>query len=194
MEENHLPANAHTRLNEMFILHDKLCDISEILNDAFSLQIVSTITAGFIIIIFGFFIETKVIFWAWGQNYTLILIATSYVIWGGINALMIYTMLACTTNTRETANAAALVVHKILQNKPAFMLNDEIYYNKMKSFTLQILHRKNTYHFNALGLFRLDYTFIFSAVSAATSYLIVLLQFDLTDYLAAFDMMLHGSS
>lgn len=42
------------------------------------------------------------------------------------------------------------------------MLNDEIYYNKMKSFTLQILHRKNTFNFNGLGLFQLDYTFIFS--------------------------------
>ncbi|XP_059615286.1 gustatory and pheromone receptor 33a [Phlebotomus argentipes] len=189
-----LPANAHMRLNEIFILHDKLCDASESINDIFSLQIVSSITAGFIIIIFGFFIETKVAFWAWGQNVTLILIATSYVIWGAINCLSIYVMLSCTTNAKETANAAALVVHKILQNKPAFMLNDEIYYNKMKSFTLQILHRKNTFHFNALGLFRLDYTFIFSAVSAATSYLIVLLQFDLTDYLVAFDVMLQKNS
>ncbi|GAB0094274.1 hypothetical protein DMENIID0001_095470 [Sergentomyia squamirostris] len=192
--ESFLPANAHTRLNEIFILHDKLCDVSEAINDTFSLQIVSGITAGFIIIIFGFFIETKVAFWAGGQNVTLILIATSYVIWGVVTALSIYAMLACTTNTKETANAAALVVHKILQNKPAFMLNDEIYYNKMKSFTLQILHRKNTFHFNALGLFRLDYTFIFSAVSAATSYLIVLLQFDLGDYLTQFDNMLQGST
>lgn len=106
--------------------------------------------------------------------------------------------------TRDEAYDSALIVHKILQNKPVFMLNDEIFYNKMKSFTLQILHRKNTFNFNGLGLFQLDYTFIFSvinifeisrrpfklhlnefylflqAVSAATSYLIVLLQFDLS--------------
>ena len=57
---------------------------------------------------------------------------------------------------------SALIIHKILQNKPAFMLNDEIYYSKMKSFTLQILHRKNVFYFHGLGLFILDYTFIFS--------------------------------
>lgn len=65
---------------------------------------------------------------------------------------------------REAAYESALIVHKILQNKPVFMLNDEIYYNKMKSFTLQILHRKNTFNFNGLGLFQLDYTFIFSVL------------------------------
>lgn len=60
------------------------------------------------------------------------------------------------------------------------MINDEAYHGKMKSFTLQILHRKKVFNFHGLGLFKLDYTFIFSAVSAATSYLIVLLQFDMT--------------
>ena len=46
------------------------------------------------------------------------------------------------SNTREESCESALIIHKILQNKPAFMLNDEIFYNKMKSFTLQILNRK----------------------------------------------------
>lgn len=126
-------------------------------------------------------------------------------IWCVLTALVIYTVLTICTKTREEAYESALIVHKILQNKPVFMLNDEIYYNKMKSFTLQILHRKNTFNFNGLGLFQLDYTFIFSvscvksdfqypeiytkwlqAVSAATSYLIVLLQFDLSSDLKWF--------
>lgn len=83
-------------------------------------------------------------------------------IWCVLTALVIYTILTICTKTREEAYESALIVHKILQNKPVFMLNDEIYYNKMKSFTLQILHRKNTFNFNGLGLFQLDYTFIFS--------------------------------
>lgn len=70
--------------------------------------------------------------------------------------------LTISSNTREESCESALIIHKILQNKPAFMLNDEIYYSKMKSFTLQILQRKNIFHFHGLGLFRLDYTFIFS--------------------------------
>lgn len=46
------------------------------------------------------------------------------------------------SNTRDEAWESALIIHKILQNKPVFMLHDETFYGKMKSFTLQILHRK----------------------------------------------------
>lgn len=46
------------------------------------------------------------------------------------------------SNTREESCEGALIIHKIMQNKPAFMLNDDSYYSKMKSFTLQILNRK----------------------------------------------------
>lgn len=102
------------------------------------------------------------IFWLWGQNTRLILVATSYLLWGILLAMVIYKILSICTRTREEAYESALIVHKILQNKPVFMLNDEIFYNKMKSFTLQILHRKKTFNFNGLGLFQLDYTFIFS--------------------------------
>lgn len=176
----------HTKLHDIFRLHDKLCDLAEEINDCFSFQIVCCVTTVFVLLLFGFFFETKVIFWAWGGATKLMLISSSYLLWGIISTLVIYLLLFLCTYTRDAANKSALTIHKILQMKPAFMLNDEIYYNKMKSFTLQVLHRKNIMHFNGLGLFRLDFTFIFSAVSAATSYLIVLLQFDLSNELKAF--------
>lgn len=175
-----MPINLHIHMDTLFTLHDKLLDMSEMINDLYALQIVAFITVAFVIILFGFFFETKVIvmfdnqhklnsslfpkviFWLWGQNTRLILIATSYLLWGVLLAMVIYKTLSVCTQTREEAYEAALIVHKILQNKPVFMLNDEIFYNKMKSFTLQILHRKKTFNFNGLGLFQLDYTFIFS--------------------------------
>lgn len=108
------------------------------------------------------FVRAQVVFWLWSQSGPYIITATSYIIWALFTGLVIYTILTICARTREEAYESALIVHKILQNKPIFMLNDEIYYNKMKSFTLQILHRKNTFNFNGLGLFNLDYTFIFS--------------------------------
>ncbi|KAG5675397.1 hypothetical protein PVAND_005305 [Polypedilum vanderplanki] len=93
--ELNYPLNLHLRMNEIFSMHDKLCDIAESFNDLYSIEMVTNITGSFIMILFGIFFETKI------------------------------------------------------------------------------------FHFNGLGLFKLDYTFIFSAVSAATSYLIVLLQFDM---------------
>ncbi|CAO1367850.1 unnamed protein product [Diamesa tonsa] len=180
MESQSYPLNLHLRMNELFSLHDKLCDVAEKFNNLYSLEMVTCITGGFVMSLFGFFFETKVIFWAQGINPQLFFFATSYILWGGLMSAIIYLVLRNCSNTREESCESALIIHKILQNKPAFMLNDEIYYSKMKSFTLQILQRKNIFHFHGLGLFRLDYTFIFSAVSAATSYLIVLLQFDMT--------------
>ncbi|CAO1305137.1 unnamed protein product [Diamesa serratosioi] len=180
MESQSYPLNLHLRMNELFSLHDKLCDVAEKFNNLYSLEMVTCITGGFVMSLFGFFFETKVIFWAQGINPQLFFFATSYILWGVLMSAIIYLVLRNCSNTREESCESALIIHKILQNKPAFMLNDEIYYSKMKSFTLQILQRKNIFHFHGLGLFRLDYTFIFSAVSAATSYLIVLLQFDMT--------------
>lgn len=182
----HFDPDLHTKLHDIFRAHDKLCDMAEAVNDLYSSQTVVCITCIFILLLFGFFFETKVLFYAWGGATRLVFISTSYLLWGIISTLNVYLMLYLCTNTRDEANKSALIIHKVLQMKPAFMLNDEVYYNKMKSFTLQILHRKNILHFNGLGLFRLDYTFIFSAVSAATSYLIVLLQFDMSNELKAF--------
>lgn len=153
----------HHKMNELFTIHDKLCDLSEFINKAFGVQIVVYVTTAFIITLFGFFFETKVIFWELGGSFSkLVLVASSYVLWGMLASMVTYGMLSACTAAREEANESALIIHKILQNKPAFMLNDEVYYNKMKSFTLQVLHRKNTFQFHGLGLFSLDYTFIFS--------------------------------
>lgn len=79
--------------------------------------------------------------------------------------ILTYTILRVCTNTRESAYNSAIIIHRTLQGKPVFMLNDDTYFNKMKSFTLHILHRKNIFSFNGFGLFTLDYTFIFSVYS-----------------------------
>lgn len=160
----------HYKMNELFTIHDKLCDLSEFVNKIFGVQIVVYVTTAFAITLFGFFFETKVIFWELGGSFSkLVLVASSYVLWGILASMITYGMLSACTAAREEANESALIVHKILQNKPAFMLNDEIYYNKMKSFTLQVLHRKNTFQFHGLGLFSLDYTFIFSVSTKSRS-------------------------
>lgn len=155
-------SDLHLKLHDIFRVHDMLSDVAEEINDAFTFQLVTCITCIFILLIFSLFFETKVVFWAWGGAIKLVLFSSSYLLWGIISTMVVYLSLIVCTTTRDSATKSALIIHKILQMKPAFMLNDEVYYNKMKSFTLQVLHRKNIMHFNGLGLFRLDYTFIFS--------------------------------
>nr|CAD7267280.1 unnamed protein product [Timema shepardi] len=48
----------------------------------------------------------------------------------------------------------------------------------LRQFSLQLLHSK--LHFTACGLFPLDYTLIYSIVGASTTYLIILVQFQMS--------------
>lgn len=55
-----MPVNLHIHMDTLFTLHDKLLDMSEMVNDLYALQIVAFITVSFVVILFGFFFETKV--------------------------------------------------------------------------------------------------------------------------------------
>lgn len=157
-----MPTNLHLKMHLLFEQHDQLLEISEWLNCVYALQIVTFVTVAFVKVLFGFFFETKVIFWLWGQNTRLTLLAVSYLLWSVLMLAIIYLLLSVCTLTRNEAYRSAMIVHKILQKKPIFVSNNEIYYNKLKAFTLKILHRKTSFKFNGFGLFVLDFTFIFS--------------------------------
>lgn len=55
-----LPTNLHINMDSLFLMHDRLLDMSEMVNDIYAIQIVAFITVSFVIILFGFFFETKV--------------------------------------------------------------------------------------------------------------------------------------
>lgn len=154
---------------------------------------------------FGIFFETKELFYNFKKEENLWMMATSYILWAAQYNAIIFILLHSCEVTRDAAYDSSMIVHKIIQKKPSFLLQSNIYYNKMKSFSLHVLHRKKTFNFSGQGLFVFDYTFIFSvsfiflvsewllrfirhfilasfwqAISAGTSYLIVLLQFDMS--------------
>ncbi|XP_049302783.1 gustatory and pheromone receptor 33a [Bactrocera dorsalis] len=170
-------------LPNLFKLHDKILSLSVLVNAEFGAQCVPYMAACFVITIFGIFLETKVMFIVGGKNELMDYVIYLYVIWSFTTMMVAYFVLRLCCNTNAHSKQSAMIVHEIMQKKPAFMLGNDIYYNKMKAFTLQFLHWEGYFQFNGIGLFALDYTFIFSTVSAATSYLIVLLQFDMTSIL-----------
>ncbi|CAG9797489.1 unnamed protein product [Chironomus riparius] len=59
--ELNYPLNLHLRMNEIFSMHDKLCDIAECFNDLYSIEMVVNITGSFIMILFGIFFEIKTV-------------------------------------------------------------------------------------------------------------------------------------
>ncbi|EDW03333.1 gustatory and pheromone receptor 33a [Drosophila grimshawi] len=174
---------SEANLPDLFKLHDKILALSVITNGEFGPQCVPYMAACFVVTIFGIFLETKVNFMVSGKSYLLDYMTYLYVIWSLTTMIVAYIVLRLCCNTNNHSKQSAMIVHEIMQKKPAFMLSNDLFYNKMKSFTLQFLHWEGYFQFNGIGLFALDYTFIFSTVSAATSYLIVLLQFDMTSIL-----------
>jgi len=118
--------------------------------------------ACFVVSIFGIFLETKVNFIVSGKSQVLDYMTYLYVIWSFTTMIVAYIVLRLCCNANNHSKQSAMIVHEIMQKKPAFMLSNDLFYNKMKSFTLQFLHWEGYFQFNGIGLFALDYTFIFS--------------------------------
>lgn len=149
-------------LRLLFELHDRLMDVCEGTNQCYSINTVVYVTISFIYAMFGIFFETKELFYNFKDAENLSMMATSYILWAIQYNVIIFVLLHVCEGTREAAYDSSMIVHKILQKKPSFLLHSDIYYNKMKSFSLHVLHRKKTFNFTGQGLFNFDYTFIFS--------------------------------
>lgn len=152
----------HNNLRMMFELHNRLMDLAQNINKCYASALLVFVTGIFVLSIFGLFFQTKVLFWSWEKSTKLVLISTSPVLWVIAGLANVYVLLSVCESARSAAYETPLIVHKIMQKKPLFMQHNDTYYNKMKSFTIQVLHRKRTFNFSALGLFNFDYTFIFS--------------------------------
>ncbi|XP_061401369.1 gustatory and pheromone receptor 33a-like [Musca vetustissima] len=175
--------SSESNLPDLFKLHDKILSLSVITNAEYGPQSVPYMAVCFVITIFGIFLLTKVFFVVGGKSRLLDYVIILFIVWSLTTMVVAYLVLRLCCNANGFSKQSAMIVHEIMQKKPAFMLGNDLYYNKMKSFTLQFLHWEGYFQFNGIGLFTLDYTFIFSTVSAATSYLIVLLQFDMSSIL-----------
>uniref|UniRef100_A0A182YRM4 Uncharacterized protein n=1 Tax=Anopheles stephensi TaxID=30069 RepID=A0A182YRM4_ANOST len=167
------------RLTYMFVIHENVAKLAEFINRAYSLQLIAIVTVTFVNTLFGFFIETKLLFWNY-QMVDLILRACRYAFECIPACLLIYNMLVVCASTHTELFKSASLLHKLLQYKANYFIDDQALFERSKAIALQLLHRKRFPLFDGSGLFRLDFTFIFSVFSAATSYLIVLLQFDLS--------------
>uniref|UniRef100_A0A182WMA6 Gustatory receptor n=1 Tax=Anopheles minimus TaxID=112268 RepID=A0A182WMA6_9DIPT len=167
------------RLTYMFVVHENVAKLAEFINRAYSLQIIAIVTVTFVNTLFGFFIETKLLFWNY-EMVDLILRACRYAFQCIPACLLIYNMLVVCAATHAELYKSASLLHKLLQYKANYFIDDQALFERSKAIALQLLHRKRFPLFDGSGLFRLDFTFIFSVFSAATSYLIVLLQFDLS--------------
>ncbi|XP_023709129.2 putative gustatory receptor 28b [Cryptotermes secundus] len=87
-------------------------------------------------------------------------------------ALHLIWLVYFTSFTSKEMNRTAVVVHRFLCKTNDLVLREEL-----QEFSLQLLHRK--VKFTACGFFPLDYTLFYSIVGAVTTYLVILIQFQL---------------
>lgn len=164
-KESAFKSISENSLQQLFDVHDKLLDLSEYSNRSFSTNSIIYVTVSFVYVMFGVFFETKELFYNFPNDLNLQKMATSYLLWAAQYIFIIFILLRMCEETRGTAFETANIVRKIIQSKPKSMQNDDYYYNQMKSFIIQMLHRKKTFNFSGEGLFIFDYTFIFSVSS-----------------------------
>lgn len=159
-----------TSLRLLFELHDRMMNIAEHINQCYSAITVVYVTVSFVYAMFSIFLQTKELFYNVNGDGNQSLIATTHILWTLSYTAIDILLLQMCEGTRETAYETPMLVHQIIQKRPAFLLESNIFYNQLKSFSLKMLHRKKTFNFSGQGLFRFDYTFVFSVSGTKMSF------------------------
>ncbi|XP_069696818.1 putative gustatory receptor 28a [Periplaneta americana] len=81
-------------------------------------------------------------------------------------------ILSANDHFKLQANRSAELVHKILTET-----QDPVAMQELNVFSLQLIHRK--VQFTACGCFPLDFSLLHSIAGAVTTYLVILIQFQL---------------
>uniref|UniRef100_A0A1A9VA82 Gustatory receptor n=1 Tax=Glossina austeni TaxID=7395 RepID=A0A1A9VA82_GLOAU len=151
-----------TSLAKLFKLFDSVLSLSVLTNNEYGPHCVPYMSACFVITIFCIFFQIKIYHVVGGKSRLLDYIVFMYFIWSFVTMLVTYIVLRLCCNASGEAKQTAVIVQEIMRKRPAFMLGVDGNYNEMKSFLLQSLHWEEYFQYNAVGLFPLDYTLIFS--------------------------------
>ncbi|KAK4883535.1 hypothetical protein RN001_006854 [Aquatica leii] len=156
--------------------HQKLCELSENVNKAYSFQLLFMLIALFLNSIMTLF------YWAIQsvpENKTKIFIAdviymNNKFIFGVIQILIL--VYVC-SSTSEEAKKTSRLIHDIIP--PSNMLqNREALQIQLSCFSLQLAN--HNIEFNACGIFSINESLIYSIIGAASAYLVIVIQFELS--------------
>ncbi|KAJ9599108.1 hypothetical protein L9F63_010376 [Diploptera punctata] len=169
------PLKASLNIAHIRHLHSYTCDLNECVENTYSLQILLTVVISFFFIIWLLYALIAMTFIPRAGKYFKLEGNYSFTnptcIVFCIGKIML-NIVACTTTSNE-ANRTAILVHKLINKTRDPLIREEL-----ELFSLQLLHRK--VQFTACGFFPLDFTLLYSIVGAVTTYLIILIQFQLT--------------
>ncbi|KAJ9599139.1 hypothetical protein L9F63_010407, partial [Diploptera punctata] len=150
---------------------DFLCELCENVNYIFSVRILISVAHKFCCITGSlYFILIQIMFIYDFEYIPSIVISVIHFCTKSISLVII--LHQCSSTSYE-ANRTAILVHKLLNKTEDPEVREEL-----QLFSLQLLHRK--VQFTACGFFPLDFTLLYSIIGAVTTYLVILIQFQLT--------------
>ncbi|XP_069677240.1 putative gustatory receptor 28a [Periplaneta americana] len=154
-------------------VYTQLCDVAGVVNRVFSSHVLLTIAYQFVFIVSGWFFSFSSLMISM-MNDALDMYTAVFGIglWAFRYALGLLWLIHNCTETSNEANRTAALVHRLLSKTQDLETREEL-----NSFSLQLLHRK--VQFTACGFFPLDFTLLYSIVGAVTTYLVILIQFQL---------------
>ncbi|XP_044731175.1 putative gustatory receptor 28b [Chrysoperla carnea] len=161
-------------------LYDRLCDNSRQLNRAFSLQLLFTFGNAFVVIfcsvygcLFGYVVNGQITDRTNIKYFFLPFVVLSVAI------LKLLLMVFSCENMVGESRLTGSIIQKISLTTQQRQIKDMV-----QEFSLQLMHQSIS--ITAFGFFNVDCTLLQTIVGAVTTYLIILIQFDLT--------MTHGDN
>ncbi|XP_055641805.1 gustatory receptor for bitter taste 66a [Toxorhynchites rutilus septentrionalis] len=154
-------------------MHDELCEIGKCVNQMFSFQMLVSMAHGFMVITAQFYF----LYCALSGQPVPILFRTAQVV--QISVLLIaYIAMKCVIciyvcwKTKTESKRTGVYMHHL-----ANMVDETHFYQIVNHLSLKLLNHQ--LNFSACGFFDLDMTTLYAITGAITSYLIILIQFNL---------------
>ena len=154
------------RVNTLRMIYDVLCDIASSVNDIYGFQM-------FLLTIIGF---TKLIAYL---NYAII----SYIqvgvshkvmnsfLWASLTILTLFSMAGCCNFTSRETLRTAVLIQKLL-----LLRNIQPETRRELELFVQLVNTRKV-KFNAWNFFTIDFSILGSIISAATTYIVIIVQF-----------------
>lgn len=154
-------------------LHDDICEIGKLVNRMYSFQMLITMAFGFMNITAQFYFlycglasQTIPKLFRSAENVPLSIIYICF------TATKCVTIIYISWKTKTEAQKTGVQLHKV-----ANVIDENHFYHIINHLSLKLLNHQ--LNFTACGFFDLDMTTIYAITGAITSYLIILIQFNI---------------
>ncbi|XP_065079873.1 gustatory and pheromone receptor 33a-like [Ochlerotatus camptorhynchus] len=155
-------------LRQIKVLHDKLNDVVELVNYCFSVQITFCVGLCFVIgVVCSFGLFKTLIYWD-----ELYFMGIMNFIWYLYYLFFVLFFIAVGSKITREGKHIGVLVHKAINCSTSSAV-----INELSIFSQQLLHRSPVI---TCGLFVYDWTLLYTMLGATATYLIILIQFDVS--------------